>query len=82
MQGLGWIAAIIVGGLSGWIASRLMKARTGLILNIFLGIVGAVFANWLLGLLGIFAAPTWIAQGAVAIAGACALIFLMRVIRG
>ena len=42
MQGLGWIAAIIVGGLAGWAASGLMKAETGLFTNIFLGIFGAV----------------------------------------
>ena len=34
MQGLGWLAAIIVGGLAGWIASSIMKADTGIILNV------------------------------------------------
>ena len=32
--GIGWIAAIIVGGLAGWIASAVMKADTGIFLNI------------------------------------------------
>ena len=41
MQGLGWLAAIIVGGLAGWIGSSIMKADTGIFMNIILGIVGA-----------------------------------------
>ena len=31
MEGLGWIAAIIVGALAGWIAEKLMKADHGLL---------------------------------------------------
>ena len=53
MQGLGWLAAIIVGGLAGWIASSIMKADTGIILNVILGIVGAIVGNALLGLVGL-----------------------------
>ena len=82
MQGLGWIAAIIVGGLAGWGASSLMRADTGLFTNIFLGIIGAVLANFLLGIVGISAAPTWIAQGIVGLIGACLVIFLWRRFRG
>ncbi|MDO5703609.1 MAG: GlsB/YeaQ/YmgE family stress response membrane protein, partial [Paracoccus sp. (in: a-proteobacteria)] len=37
MQGLGWLAAIIVGGIAGWIASNIMKADTGVLVNILLG---------------------------------------------
>ncbi|MBO6604392.1 MULTISPECIES: GlsB/YeaQ/YmgE family stress response membrane protein [Rhodophyticola] len=81
MQGLGWIAAIIVGGLAGWAASSIMKADTGLLLNIVLGIVGALVANFLLGLVGINASPTWISQGIVGLIGACLLIAGWRAIR-
>ena len=64
MQGLGWLAAIIVGGLAGWIASSIMKADTGMFLNIILGIVGAVVGNALLGLVGLSAqSGSWVAQG-------------------
>ncbi len=81
MEGLGWIAAIIVGGLAGWIASNIMKADTGLFLNIVLGIVGAVVGNALLGLFGLNAqAGSWIAQGLVGLVGAVILIWLYRVI--
>ncbi|KIT14191.1 GlsB/YeaQ/YmgE family stress response membrane protein [Jannaschia aquimarina] len=81
MSGLGWIAAIIVGGLAGWVASMIMKADTGLFLNIGLGIVGAIVANFLLGLVGIQASGTWIAQMIVGIIGACLLIFVVRKVR-
>ena len=48
MTGLGWFAAIIVGGLAGWIAEKIMKSDMGLIMNIILGIIGAIVANFLL----------------------------------
>ena len=34
MTGLGWFAAIIVGGLAGWIAEKIMKSDMGLILSL------------------------------------------------
>lgn len=81
MQGLGWLAAIIVGGLAGWIASNIMKADTGLFLNIILGIVGAVVANALLGVFGVnFQAGSWLAQGFAGLIGAVILIWLKRAI--
>lgn len=82
MQGLGWIAAIIVGGLAGWAASSIMRADTGLLANVILGIVGAIVANFLLRLVGIYTAPTWIAQGLVGLAGACLIIWGARALRG
>lgn len=81
MQGLGWIAAIFVGGLAGWIASGIMKAETGLFLNILLGILGAVLANTLFAMVGINAqAGNWIAQGIAGLVGAVILIWLWRAI--
>ena len=47
MEGIGWIAALIMGGFAGWIASKVMRADTGLFANILLGIIGAMLANWL-----------------------------------
>jgi uncharacterized membrane protein YeaQ/YmgE (transglycosylase-associated protein family) len=38
---VGWIAAIIIGGIAGWLAEQFMKSDMGLIMNIVLGIVGA-----------------------------------------
>ena len=39
-DGVGWITAIIVGGIAGWLAEQFMKSNMGLIMNIALGIVG------------------------------------------
>ena len=53
---LGWIIALIVGGIAGWLASVLMKrdASMGGFLNIVDGCVGSVIGNALAGpLLGI-----------------------------
>jgi uncharacterized membrane protein YeaQ/YmgE (transglycosylase-associated protein family) len=50
--GIGWIAAIIIGGIAGWLAERFMKSDMGVLMNILLGIVGAAVANLLLGLIG------------------------------
>ena len=47
--GIGWIAAIIIGGVAGWIASNFMNSNTGLLANIVLGIIGAAVASFLLG---------------------------------
>ena len=81
MQGLGWIAAIIVGGLAGWIASNVMKADTGVITNIVIGILGAVIANALLSMLGVYTQPgSWIAQGFAGLIGGMILIWGYRAI--
>ncbi len=50
---IGWIAAIIIGGLAGWIASGLMKSDTGIFLNIVLGIIGAAIASFVFSFLGV-----------------------------
>jgi hypothetical protein len=38
---IGWIAAIIIGGIAGWLAEQFMKSDMGLLMNIALGVVGA-----------------------------------------
>lgn len=79
MQGLGWLAAIIVGGIAGWIASNIMNASTGVLVNILLGIVGAVLANAIFAMFGIYTQPgSWIAQGIAGLVGAIILIWLGR----
>jgi uncharacterized membrane protein YeaQ/YmgE (transglycosylase-associated protein family) len=80
-QEIGWIAAIIIGGLAGWLAEMFMKSDTGIFMNIVLGIVGAALANALLGFFGI-ALGGWIGYLIAGFVGACIIIFLWRVIRG
>ena len=82
MQGLGWISAIIVGGLAGWIAEKIMHSDMGVFANIVLGIVGAILLNALLaGILG-FQWSGWIGQLVIGAVGACILIWITRMIRG
>ena len=44
---MGWIVAIIVGGIAGWLASMVMArdATMGIFWNIVVGIIGAVIGN-------------------------------------
>jgi uncharacterized membrane protein YeaQ/YmgE (transglycosylase-associated protein family) len=78
---IGWIAAIIVGGLAGWLAEMFMKSGTGILINIVLGIVGAALANWLLGLVGV-GLGGWIGYLITGFIGACIIIAVWRTIRG
>ena len=50
---MGWIIAIIVGGVAGWLASIVMRrdASMGNVMNIIVGIVGALLGNFLAGAL-------------------------------
>lgn len=77
---IGWIAAIIIGGLAGWIASGLMKTDTGLFLNIVLGIIGAAIASFLFGILGI-SFGGWIGYLIAGVIGACILIGVVRAVK-
>ena len=79
---IGWIAAIIVGGLAGWLAEMFMKSGTGIVMNIILGIVGAALANFLLGLVGVSLGGGWIGYLVTGFVGACVIIFAWRAIRG
>jgi len=79
--GVGWIAAIIIGGLAGWIASSFMKSDTGIFMNIILGIVGAAIASFIFGMLGV-SFGGWIGYLIAGIVGACILIGGVRAVRG
>ena len=50
---MGWIIAIVVGGVAGWLASLVMNrdASMGIFWNIVVGIVGALIGNVLAGVL-------------------------------
>lgn len=53
---MGWIIALIVGGIAGWLASLVMNrdASMGIFWNIVVGCVGSVVGNLIAGpLLGI-----------------------------
>ncbi len=48
---MGWIIALIVGGIAGWLASLVMNrdASMGIFWNIVVGCVGSVIGNALAG---------------------------------
>ncbi len=48
---MGFIIAIIIGGIAGSIAAYFMKAENSLVLNIILGVVGAFLVNLLMGII-------------------------------
>jgi uncharacterized membrane protein YeaQ/YmgE (transglycosylase-associated protein family) len=82
MVGVGWVLAIILGGLAGWIAEKLMHTNMGLLMNVVLGIAGAMIGNFVLMLVfgatmgGIF----W--QLIIGVAGACLLIAIAQLFTG
>ncbi|MBI1622116.1 GlsB/YeaQ/YmgE family stress response membrane protein [Aquamicrobium zhengzhouense] len=78
--GIGWIAAIIIGGLAGWIASNFMKSDTGIFMNVILGIIGAAIASFLFGLLGV-SFGGWLGYLIAGFIGACILIAGARAVR-
>lgn len=80
-EGIGWIAAIIIGGFAGWLAEKFMNSNMGVFMNIILGIVGAIIANWILGILHIQPLAGWLGYLITGFVGACILIALGRLVR-
>ena len=78
---IGWIAAIIIGGVAGWLAEQFMKSDTGLLMNIVLGIVGAAIASAILSIFGVIFIG-WIGYLIAGFIGACLLIWIVRTVRG
>ena len=80
---MGWIAAIIIGGIAGWLAEQFMKSNMGVLMNILLGIIGAAVFNFIFGsLLGLYTADNWLGYLIAGFIGACLLIWIARMIRG
>ena len=78
---IGWIAAIIIGGIAGWLAEMFMQSGTGILMNIILGIVGAAIASAILSFFGIVLGG-WIGYLVLGFIGACILIWIVRAVRG
>ncbi|TWS24341.1 GlsB/YeaQ/YmgE family stress response membrane protein [Tsukamurella sputi] len=82
---VGWIAWIVIGGLAGWIASKFMGTDKdqGIFLNIVVGIVGGVLGGFLLKLVGVNVegGGYWFTFF-TAIAGACILLFIVKLVTG
>jgi uncharacterized membrane protein YeaQ/YmgE (transglycosylase-associated protein family) len=80
INGVGWIAAIIIGGFAGWLAEQFMKSDMGVFMNIILGIVGAIVLNAILAFAGLDFAG-WLAYLVIGFIGACILIAAGRAVR-
>ena len=78
---VGWIAAIIIGGVAGWLAEKFMKSEMGLVMNIVLGIIGAAVASAILSFLGVHLGG-WIGYLIAGFIGAVLLIWVYRAIQG
>ena len=80
--GVGWIAAIIIGGIAGWLAEQFMKSNMGMIMNIVLGIVGAAIASAIFGYFNIsLPGGAWVGYLISGFVGAVLLILIVRLVR-
>ncbi|RDL51961.1 hypothetical protein BLJAPNOD_03108 [Ensifer sp. M14] len=80
VNGVGILAAIIIGGFAGWLAERFMNSDVGLFMNIALGIIGAVVSNIILAAFGM-AFSGWLAYLVFGFIGACLLIAVGRAVK-
>ena len=78
---VGWIAAIIIGGVAGWLAEQFMKSEMGLLMNIVLGIIGAAVASAIFSFLGVQLGG-WLGYLIAGFIGACLLIWIVRAVQG
>jgi uncharacterized membrane protein YeaQ/YmgE (transglycosylase-associated protein family) len=76
---VGWIAAIIIGGVAGWLAEQFMKSEMGILMNSVLGIVGAAVAGAILSFFGVHLGG-WIGYLIAGFIGAVLLIWIARAV--
>ncbi|MCS4242226.1 MULTISPECIES: GlsB/YeaQ/YmgE family stress response membrane protein [Rhizobium/Agrobacterium group] len=81
MESVGWIGAIIIGGLGGWLAGKLMDIRFGIFMNIILGIVGSVVAVAVLRQFDVFVQDSRLGYFITAFLGASLLLFVAKIVR-
>jgi len=81
MEGVGWIATIVIGIIAGWIAEKVTSRDHGLITNLIVGLIGAVVGGWLAQTLGILYTGWW-ASLLVSTIGAVILLSVWGIIRG
>jgi uncharacterized membrane protein YeaQ/YmgE (transglycosylase-associated protein family) len=83
---MGWIIALIVGGVAGWLASLVMNrdASMGIVWNIVVGCVGSIIGNMIAGpLLGISGSVQEFSMTGlvVAVVGAVVLLGIVNLIQ-
>jgi uncharacterized membrane protein YeaQ/YmgE (transglycosylase-associated protein family) len=82
---MGWIIALIVGGVAGWLASMVMNrdASMGIVMNILVGCVGSVVGNLIANQFGFGGSvKEFSIQGLViAVIGAVVLLAIMNLVQ-
>lgn len=86
MEGMSWLAWIVLGLLAGAIAKMLMPGRDpgGCVITIIIGIVGALLGGWLstlFGFGGLAGGLDW-RNLVIAVLGSIVLLALWRMLRG
>lgn len=77
---IGWVAAILIGGIAGWLAEKITASNMGILANIIIGVIGAGIASWLFTKLGIaVGGPAWFAYLISGFVGACLLLIVTRI---
>lgn len=74
---MSFIAALIIGGISGWLAGKIMGSEGSLLRNIIIGLLGGVVGGLLGGVIGV-GATNWIGSILISVVGACILIWLSK----
>ena len=79
-EGIGWAAAIIIGGIAGWLAEKITASNMGVLANIIIGIIGAGIASWLFSKFGIrVPGSPWVAYLISGFVGASLLLIVTRI---
>ncbi len=80
---MGIIIWIVFGALVGWVASMVMGTGGGLLSDIVIGIIGAVVGGFIMSFIGQSGVDGFnLYSFLVALLGACALIAIVRAVRG
>ncbi len=79
---MGFIFAILIGGVAGFIADRIMDANNSWVLNVILGVVGAFLFNLVLGIIFGLWGGNILWQLIAGVVGASALIWGYRKYQG
>ena len=83
---MGFIWALIIGGIVGWLASLIMRtdAQQGILLNVIVGIIGAFIGGWVISpMVGVGTINEGISIGSilVSLVGAVILLAIVNLFR-
>ena len=79
--GVGFLMAIVIGGLAGWLGERFTSSNMGLLANIVMGIIGGLLGNFIAAQFNIPIFGFW-RNLISATVGAIIIIMIYRTIRG